>query len=44
MALQDRGPIFQSRALYERWFIQPISPRQTALNLPISYLLREFWK
>lgn len=39
--------LIQSRemhAIYERWFLQPIPPRQTALNLPVSYLLRDFWK
>ncbi|MCX2862486.1 amino acid ABC transporter substrate-binding protein [Paucibacter sp. PLA-PC-4] len=34
----------EAHALYERWFQQPIPPKQTALNLPISYLLRDFWK
>jgi ABC-type amino acid transport substrate-binding protein len=34
----------EAHALYERWFMQPIPPRQTALNLPINYLLRDFWK
>ncbi|HSW08863.1 amino acid ABC transporter substrate-binding protein [Aquabacterium sp.] len=30
--------------LYERWFQQPIPPKSTALNLPMNYLLRDFWK
>jgi ABC-type amino acid transport substrate-binding protein len=30
--------------IYEKWFTQPIPPKNTALNLPISYLLRDFWK
>ena len=30
--------------IYDRWFAQPIPPRKTALNLPVSYLLRDFWK
>lgn len=34
----------QAHALYERWFEQPIPPAQTALKLPMSHLLREFWK
>ena len=34
----------QAHALYERWFDQPIPPAQTALKLPMSHLLREFWK
>jgi ABC-type amino acid transport substrate-binding protein len=31
-------------AIYERWFLQPIPPKGTALNLPMNYLLRDFWK
>jgi ABC-type amino acid transport substrate-binding protein len=31
-------------AIYDKWFIQPIPPKQTALALPASYLLRDFWK
>jgi glutamate/aspartate transport system substrate-binding protein len=34
----------EARALYERWFQQPIPPRNTALNLPMNYLLKDFWK
>lgn len=30
--------------MYDRWFAQPIPPSNKALNLPISYLLRDFWK
>ncbi|MBK0115111.1 MULTISPECIES: amino acid ABC transporter substrate-binding protein [unclassified Delftia] len=30
--------------IYEKWFMQPIPPSSTNLNLPISYLLRDFWK
>jgi ABC-type amino acid transport substrate-binding protein len=30
--------------LYDRWFTQPIPPKNTALNLPMSYLLKDFWK
>ncbi len=30
--------------IYEKWFMKPIPPRNTALNLPVSYLLRDFWK
>lgn len=30
--------------IYARWFEQPIPPRNQPLNLPISYLLRDFWK
>lgn len=31
-------------AIYQRWFEQPIPPNGQPLNLPISYLLRDFWK
>ena len=30
--------------IYEKWFLQPIPTNSTNLNLPISYLLRDFWK
>lgn len=30
--------------IYARWFEQPIPPRNVALGLPISYLLRDFWR
>ncbi len=31
-------------AIYANWFERPIPPKGLPLNLPISYLLREFWK
>ncbi|MBO9678569.1 MAG: amino acid ABC transporter substrate-binding protein [Acidovorax sp.] len=31
-------------AIYDKWFARPIPPKGTALNLPVSYLLRDFWK
>jgi ABC-type amino acid transport substrate-binding protein len=31
-------------AIYDKWFAQPIVPANVALNLPVSYLLRDFWK
>ena len=34
----------EAHALYEKWFLQPIVPRNTALDLPMSYLLKDFWK
>ena len=34
----------EAHALYERWFLKPIAPRNTALDLPMSYLLKDFWK
>ena len=30
--------------LYDKWFNKPIPPKNTVLNLPVSYLLRDFWK
>lgn len=30
--------------IYDKWFAQPIPPNNMALNLPVSYLLRDFWK
>lgn len=30
--------------VYEKWFAKPIPPKNTPLNLPVSYLLRDFWK
>lgn len=31
-------------AIYDKWFNQPIPPKNTSLALPVSYLLRDFWK
>ena len=31
-------------SIYDKWFAQPIAPYNRALNLPVSYLLRDFWK
>lgn len=31
-------------AIYDKWFMRPIPPTHRALNLPVSYLLRDFWK
>ncbi|MEN9844239.1 MAG: Glutamate/aspartate periplasmic-binding protein precursor [Pseudomonadota bacterium] len=30
--------------LYERWFQSPIPPANRPLNLPMNYLLKDFWK
>lgn len=30
--------------IYQQWFEKPIAPSGRALNLPINYLLRDFWK
>lgn len=34
----------EAYALYERWFMKPIPPKGASLNLPMNYLLRDFWK
>ncbi len=30
--------------IYDKWFAQPIPPRYTAMNMPLSHLLKEYWK
>jgi glutamate/aspartate transport system substrate-binding protein len=34
----------EAQAIYQRWFLAPIPPRGQVLNLPMNYLLRDFWK
>jgi hypothetical protein len=34
----------EALALHDRWFTKPIAPQGRNLNLPINYLLRDFWK
>lgn len=34
----------EAHALYERWFNKPIPPGNRPLNLPMSYLLKDFWR
>lgn len=34
----------EAHALYEKWFEKPVPPKGTSLNLPMNYLLRDFWK
>lgn len=34
----------EAHAIFERWFSQPIPPKNKALNLPMNYLLKDFWK
>jgi glutamate/aspartate transport system substrate-binding protein len=34
----------EAYAIYDHWFMKPIPPKNTALNLPMNYLLRDFWK
>lgn len=30
--------------IYEHWFMAPIPPNNTSLNLPANYLIKDFWK
>ncbi|WP_371816949.1 amino acid ABC transporter substrate-binding protein [Rhodoferax sp. AJA081-3] len=34
----------EAHVIYDRWFLKPIPPKNTPLNLPMNYLLRDFWK
>lgn len=34
----------EAHAIYERWFQSPIPPTNRSLNLPMNYLLKDFWK
>jgi glutamate/aspartate transport system substrate-binding protein len=34
----------EAYAIYDKWFVQPIPPKNVALNMPMNYLLRDFWK
>jgi ABC-type amino acid transport substrate-binding protein len=34
----------EAQALHDRWFTQPIAPNGRSLGLPMSYLLKDFWK
>jgi glutamate/aspartate transport system substrate-binding protein len=34
----------EMQQIYERWFMQPIPPAGRPLNLPMNYLLKDFWK
>jgi ABC-type amino acid transport substrate-binding protein len=34
----------EAHAVYDRWFMRAIPPKNTALNLPMNYLLKDFWK
>lgn len=34
----------EAHAIYEKWFMQPIPPRNVPLNMPMNYLLKDFWK
>jgi glutamate/aspartate transport system substrate-binding protein len=34
----------EAAAIYDRWFTKPIPPKNVSLNLPMNYLLRDFWQ
>jgi glutamate/aspartate transport system substrate-binding protein len=34
----------EAHEIYERWFMKPVPPKGLALGLPMSYLLKDFWK
>ena len=34
----------EAHALFDRWFMNPIPPKNIPLNLPMNYLLKDFWK
>ena len=34
----------EAYTIYDQWFMKPIPPRNKAMNLPMNYLLRDFWK
>jgi ABC-type amino acid transport substrate-binding protein len=34
----------EAYAIYDKWFMKPIAPKNTSLNLPMNYLLKDFWK
>jgi ABC-type amino acid transport substrate-binding protein len=31
-------------AIYEKWFMRPIPPKNAVLEMPMNYLLKDFWK
>jgi len=34
----------EAHAIYDRWFNKPIPPKNVSLDMPMNYLLRDFWK
>ena len=34
----------EAYTIYDKWFVRPIPPRNVALELPMNYLLKDFWK
>jgi glutamate/aspartate transport system substrate-binding protein len=47
VADEEMRRLIQSKeiyAIYDKWFLKPIPPKNTPLNMPVSYLLKDFWK
>lgn len=47
VALEEMRRLIASHdiyAIYDKWFMNPIPPRNTALKLPRGFLLKDFWK
>ena len=42
--VMDDVLLYGLAANYDKWFLKPIPPKNTALNMPVSYLLKDFWK
>ena len=42
--LRDMVYSKQMEAVYAKWFKAPIPPKNAVLNLPESYLLKEYWQ
>lgn len=34
----------EAHEIYDRWFMRPIPPKGLAVGVPMSYLLKDFWK
>ena len=34
----------EAYAIYDKWFMHPIPPKNISLNMPMNYLLKDFWK
>ena len=34
----------EAHAIYDKWLLKSIPPQNSALNLPMNYLLKDFWK
>ena len=34
----------EAHAIYDKWFLHPIPPKNVSLNMPMNYLLKDFWK